>query len=204
MVDVPPRPISMKKITKSKDKKAAKHPVGAEFFTEFWAESWTYIKTVVDVLREPVIILDKNFKVLAANEAFYKLFQVERSETEGKVIYDLGNGQWDIPKLRKLLEDILPKNTFFMGFEVEHEFPSIGLRTIILNARHIYSRDKKTSELFPPIIMLAMEDVSEIITIASRLSQYTNQLEKALTARTQKLETKITILEKKIGSITKK
>jgi PAS domain-containing protein len=178
--------------------------VGAEFFVEFWEESWTYIKTVVDVLREPVIILDKNCKVLAANEAFYKLFQVEPKETEGKNIYKLGNGQWDIPALRKLLQDILPKHTFFKGFEVEHDFPSIGRRTIILNARHIHSRDNTTSELFPPIIMIAMEDVSEIMGIASRLAQYTNQLEKDLGSRTKKIETKIATLEKNIRGLTKK
>jgi len=189
--------------TQGEPLKSAKH-VGAEFFVEFWEESWTYIKTVVDVLREPVIILDKNFKVLAANEAFYELFQVEKSDTEGKIIYKLGNGQWDIPALRKLLENILPQNTFFKGFEVEHDFPSIGHRTIILNARHIHSRDKTTSELFPPIIMIAMEDVSEIMTIASRLAQHTNKLEKALSTRTQKMELKIAILEKNIRSLTKK
>lgn len=180
------------------------HNIGAEFFVEFWEESWTYIKTVVDVLREPVLILDKHFKVLAANEAFYKLFQVDQKDTEGKLIYKLGNGQWDIPALRKLLEDILPKNTFFKGFEVTHEFPSIGQRTIILNARHIHSRDKTTSELFPPIIMIAMEDVSEIMNIASRLADYTNQLEKTLISRTERLEFKITKLEKKLSQLNKK
>ncbi len=192
-----------KKVKKDKPKTSSKH-VGSDFFVEFWEESWTYIKTVVDVLREPVLILDKNFKVLAANEAFYNLFQVNQKDTEGKIIYKLGNGQWNIPALRKLLEDILPKNTFFKGFEVEHDFPFIGHRTIILNARHIRSRDKATSELFPPIIMIAMEDVSEIMSIASRLAQYTNQLEKTLASRTQKLEVKIAALEKKIGLLTKK
>ncbi len=191
------------KVIQNKPQKSYDH-IGAEFFVEFWEESWTYIKTVVDVLREPVIILDKHFKVLAANEAFYKLFQVEQKDTEGKIIYKLGNGQWDIPALRKLLEDILPKNTFFKGFEVEHDFPSIGHRTIILNARHIYSRDKTTSELFPPIIMIAMEDVSEIMTIASKLANYTNQLEKTLSSRTEVMEVKIASLEKSIRVINKK
>lgn len=178
--------------------------IGADFFVEFWEESWTYIRTVVDVLREPVLILDKNLEVLAANEAFYELFQVDRKNTEGKIIYELGNGQWNIPKLQKLLEDILPKNSFFKGFEVEHEFPSIGHRTIILNARHIHSIDKTTSKLFPPIIMLAMEDVSEIMTIADKLAQYTNQLEKTLATRTKKMEVKIATLEKKIANVKKK
>lgn len=186
--------------TKYSDKssKSAKH-VGSDFFTEFWEESWTYIRTVVDVLREPVLILDKDFKVLAANEAFYKLFLVEKKNTEGKVVYQLGNGQWDIPELRELLEDILPKDTFFNGFEVKHEFPKIGKRTIILNARHIYSKDKTTSELFPPIIMLAMEDVTEIMAIAKSLANHTSQLEKTLATRTSKLEKKIITLEKKIN-----
>ncbi len=193
----------MNKTKQPRQDKSPRH-IGAEFFVEFWEESWTYIKTVVDVLREPVLILDKHFKVLAANEAFYKLFQVDQKDTEGKVIYKLGNGQWDIPALRKLLEDILPKNTFFKGFEVTHEFPSIGQRTIILNARHIHSRDKTTSELFPPIIMIAMEDVSEIMNIASKLADYTNQLEKTLITRTERLEFKINKLEKKLSSLTKK
>ncbi len=187
----------------AKQKTSYQH-IGADFFVEFWQESWTYIRTVVDVLREPVLILDKDFKVLAANEAFYKLFQVEKGETEGETIYKLGNGQWDIPVLRKLLEDILPKETFFKGFEVDHEFPTIGRRTIILNARHIYSKDKTTSKLFPPIIMIAMEDISEILIIANKLSQHTTQLEKIMATRTQNLEVKIAALESKINDLSKK
>lgn len=178
--------------------------VGADFFSEFWQESWTYITTVVDVLREPVLILDNHFRVLAANESFYALFQVKKEDTQGSVVFELGNGQWDIPKLRELLENILPKNTFFKGFEVEHNFPKIGLRTIMLNARHIYSQDRTTSELFPPIIMIAMEDVTEILSIAHRLAQYTSQLEKTLDARTQDLEIKIATLEKNIKLQAKK
>ena len=178
--------------------------IGAGFFVEFWKESWTYIKTVVDVVREPVIILDDNCLVLAANEAFYDLFQVIQKDIEGKSIYDIGNKQWDIPALRRLLSDIIPKDTFFKGFEVDHNFPSIGHRTIILNARRIYSEDSTTAELFPPIIMIAMEDVTEIMGIANRLAEYTKQLEEVLASRTQKLEVKTTILEKKIDSMSKK
>ena len=178
--------------------------VGADFFDEFWQESWTYICTVVDVLREPVLILDKKFKVLAANEAFYTLFQVTREDTEGKIAYDLGNGQWDIPKLRDLLEDILPKNAFFKGFEVDHKFPAIGQKTIILNARHIYSKDKTTSELFPPIIMLAMEDVTSIMSMAQTLVTHTVEMKKMLTGRTHKLELQIKKLETQVKSLKKK
>ena len=84
---------------------------GADFINRLGEESWTYIKTVVDIVREPVLILDQNLRVMAANEPFYKIFQAEQKDTEKKVVYELGNGQWNIPSLRKLLEDILPKNT---------------------------------------------------------------------------------------------
>lgn len=177
--------------------------VGANFFTEFWEESWVYIKTVVDVLHEPALILDEHCMVLAANEAFYTLFKVEAKDIEGKNIYTLGNGQWDIPALRKLLQDILLKSTSFKGFEVEHEFPIIGKRTMILNARHIHSKDQTTTELFPQIILIAMEDVSDIMNIAGRLADYTNLLEQSLNTRTQKMEGQIATLEKNISTLKK-
>lgn len=183
--------------------KSSQH-IGTDFFDEFWEESWTYIRTVVDVVREPVMLLDKNCNILAANEAFYQLFQVGKNDIEGKSIYKIGNGQWNIPALRKLLVDILPKNTFFKGFEVDREFPIIGRRTLIINARHIYSKDKTTSKLFPPIIMIAIDDVSEIMTIANKLTQYTSQLEKTLATRTNKMEKQIYNLEKKINGIARK
>src|SRR3989344_7065813 len=106
-------------------------PIGTDFVKYFWEESWTYIKTVVDIVRQPILILDKDFRVMAANESFYRTFQVELKDTEGKIVYGLGNGQWNIPALRKLLEDILPKNTFFKGFEATHNFPFIGRKVML-------------------------------------------------------------------------
>ncbi len=178
--------------------------VGTDFFNRLWEESWIYIKTVVDVVREPILILDKDLRVMAANEAFYRTFQVEPKDTESKVVYKLGDGQWDIPSLRKLLEDILPKNTFFKGFEVTHEFPTIGRRVMILNARQIYSRFVKedtAGELFPPIILLAMEDVTEIMAVAETLASHTNRSEAKFAEQTQKLEVHIGALEKKINEL---
>ena len=169
--------------------------IADDFFAKFWKESWTYIRTVVDVLREPVLILDKNLKVLAANDAFYSLFQVKPADTEGLVVYELGNGQWDIPALRKLLEDVLSKDTFFRGFEVEHEFPYIGQKTIILNARHIHTKDPVSSKLFPPLIMLAMEDITSMVTMAKTFAEHTNKLEKQLLERAKISEEKIAVLE---------
>jgi nitrogen-specific signal transduction histidine kinase len=196
----------MKTIQKTKEKAKVKaktktgKPVGTDFFKRSWEESWTYIKTVVDVVREPVLILDKNFRVMAANESFYEMFQVEPKDTEKKIVYDLGNGQWNIPALRKLLENILPNNTFFKGFEVAHEFAFIGHKTMILNARRIYKEghDSQKSGTFPPIIMLAIEDVTEMMAIAKKLADHTNQFEYDLTEQTHTLTMRLERLEKEV------
>jgi len=182
-------------------------PVGSDFFGQLWEESWTYIKTVVDVVREPVLILDKDLRVMVANEPFYRTFQVEPRDTEKKVVYELGNGQWNIPSLRRLLEDVLPKNSFFKGFEVAHDFPVIGRKVMFLNARQIHSKSVKgqgTSELFPPIILLAMEDVTEMMLIAEKLAGHGNQLETQLAERTKKLEILLDNLEKEMNSLKNK
>lgn len=163
----------------------AQNALGADFVEHFWEKSWTYIKTVVDVVREPVLILDKKFCVMAANESFYRVFQVEAKDTEQHIVYELGNGQWNIPALRRLLEDILPKNTFFKGFEVTHEFPAIGHKTMILNARQIHVEEDTA---FPPIILLAMEDVTEMMGVAEMLARHTKNFEIKTGERLEKLE----------------
>ncbi len=172
--------------------------LGSDFFERSWEESWTYIKTVVDVVHEPVLILDKDFRVLAANSPFYKMFQVEPKDTESKIVYELGNGQWNILKLRKLIEDILPKNSFFKGFEVSHKFPSIGQKTMILNARQIHIKKESTTLVSPAIILLAIEDVTDMMNVAKKLADHTNKFEAELVGRTHKLEVLIAKLEKEI------
>jgi nitrogen-specific signal transduction histidine kinase len=189
--------------THNKSAGQAASPIGADFFERLWDESWTYIKTVVDVVREPILILDKDLRVMAANESFYRAFQVEAKDTEGTVVYELGNGQWNIPALRKLLEDILPKNTFFKGFEVSHEFPFIGRKVMILNARQIH-KENTASVLFPPIILLAMEDITDMMAVAETLAEHAKQFEAKLTERTQNLEVHIGKLEKEINALKKK
>jgi len=111
---------------------------------------------VLGSVREPLVVLDSDLKVLKANHPFYETFKVRPEGTEGRVIYDLGNRQWDIPKLRELLEDILPRNTAFNDFEVEHDFETIGRKIMHLNARRIYRDSKQTR-----MILLAIEDVTE-------------------------------------------
>jgi len=189
---------------KNKTKKANKSVSYDKFFESVWDESWTYIKTVVDVVREPVLILNKDFRVLAANDPFYHMFQVEQKDTENKIVYELGNGQWDIPDLRRLLENILPKNTFFKGFEVAHDFPLIGNKVMILNARQIhFNEDKLANKLFPSIILLAIEDITEMMLIAETLSNHSKSLESRLTNRADKLEVYIKKLEIEINNLKK-
>lgn len=173
---------------------------GAYFVERLWEESWTYIKTVVDIVRDPILILDKDLRVMAGNESFYRTFQVEPKDAEGKVIYELGDGQWNIPVLKKLLEEILPKNTFFKGFEVDHIFPVIGHKVMILNARRIY-KETAAPQKFPPIILLAMEDVTEMMTVAKKLADHTNNFEVRLEERTKNLEKHIKILEKEVDML---
>jgi two-component system CheB/CheR fusion protein len=95
-------------------------------------------------------------RVVKANEAFYKAFQVAATETEGKFVYELGNGQWNIPRLRSLLEQVLPNQTRILDFPVEHTFPDLGLRRMLLNARRM-NADETEKET----ILLAIQDVTE-------------------------------------------
>jgi len=183
--------------------KTLNHAIEPELIEHIWERSWTYIKTVVDIVREPVLILDKDLRVMAANESFYRTFQVEHADTEKKIVYELGNGQWNIKALKKLLEDILPKNTFFKGFEVTHEFPVIGKKIIILNARQIHFKEDSTSGKFPPIILLAMEDFTDMMVIAETLADHANHLEVRVLAKTKKLEDYVSKLEKEINQLKK-
>jgi signal transduction histidine kinase/CheY-like chemotaxis protein len=115
----------------------------------------TYAQNIVDTVREPLLILDTTLRVRSGNRAFYQTFQVSLGETENRLIYELGNGQWDIPDLRTLLEDIVPKSSVFNDFELEHDFPAIGRRVMLLNARRLQAGHHGE------LLVLAMEDVTE-------------------------------------------
>jgi hypothetical protein len=173
-------------------------PSGTEWAERMWEESWTYIRTVVDTATDPFLILDKDLRVLAANKSFYKLFKVEAKNTEYKYVNEIGKGEWNIPALNALLAGILPKNTFFNGFEVNREFPSIGKKIMLLNGRRIY-KEGETSALFPPIILLTMVDITQMTVIAAELADYADRIEKKMNDRTQKLEIEVVQLKKEVG-----
>ncbi len=113
-----------------------------------------YADTIVESAREPILVLNAGLHVTAANPAFYKSFEVTPEETDGRLIYELGNGQWNIPKLRELLEEIVPRNSRVDDFEMSHDFPHLGQRDMQLNARRV---ELQTGH---PFILLAIEDVT--------------------------------------------
>lgn len=111
---------------------------------------------IVETIREPLLVLDRDLRVVTVSRSFYEFFKVKPEETVGQFIYDLGDKQWDISKLRELLETILPQQTAFDNYEVEHDFVTIGRRTLLLNARQIEREVGKER-----IILLAIEDITE-------------------------------------------
>ena len=128
-------------------------------------------KDIVETIREPLLVLDSDLKVILANQSFYDSFKVKPEETVGQLIYDLGNKQWNIPKLRELLETILPEKTSFDNYEVEHDFATIGKRVMLLNARQI-----ERGEGEERIILLAIEDITERRQLEDQLKDSAVQL----------------------------
>jgi len=115
-----------------------------------------FAESIINTVREPLISLDQDLRVVTVSRSFYEVFKVKPEETVGQLIYDLGNKQWDIPKLRELLETILPQKATFDNYEVEHDFTTIGKRIMLLNARQIQRMLGKER-----IILLAIEDITE-------------------------------------------
>ncbi|MCA9120437.1 MAG: PAS domain S-box protein [Planctomycetaceae bacterium] len=115
-----------------------------------------YAENIVATVRDPLLVLNSDLRVESANLAFYQVFQVESAQTVGKFIYDLGDHQWDIPRLRELLEKILPQSTSIEEFQLEFDFKQLGSRTMLLNARTIQNPQRNTER-----ILLAIEDVTE-------------------------------------------
>ncbi|WP_312010092.1 PAS domain-containing protein [Bradyrhizobium neotropicale] len=111
---------------------------------------------IVDTLEEPLLVLDQTGCVLTANRGFYETFSVSRDDTVGRSLFDLGDGQWDIPELRRLVSDIIPKSAAIVGYEVEAEFPTIGRRTMLVSARRLVHPDNNSTS-----ILILFEDVTD-------------------------------------------
>jgi PAS domain S-box-containing protein len=138
-------------------------------------EALRYAESIVETVREPLLVLDADLKIRSANRSFYDTFKVTPGETLGNFIYDLGKRQWDIPRLRVLLEEILPKNTKFSTFEVSHDFPIIGRKIMLLNACRIHRKDIGTN-----MILLAIEDITERKWAEEAREKLIHELQEAL------------------------
>jgi len=120
------------------------------------AEIQEYSEAIFTTMRESLLVLDKNLLVKSANTCFYKTFEVSEEETIGKHIYDLGSKQWNIPRLKELLEDIIPRNSQIENFEVEHKFPMLGQKAMMINARRLVRKFHKEH-----LILVAIEDITQ-------------------------------------------
>ena len=130
-------------------------------------------QTILDTLREPILVLDDALRVKIANRSFYRTFRVKPEETENKLIYELGDGQWNIPKLRALLEELRVGDKQVEDFDVERDFAGIGRRFMVLNARRIGPQAGQ------PMILLALEDISERKAIERALQLHSKELERS-------------------------
>ena len=132
-------------------------------------------QAIVDTIREPLLVLDQNLRVVSANRAFYRTFKVDSQDIHGRPVYGLGAGQWDIPELRLLLEDVGPRHAAMEAYEVEWDFPIIGRRTMLLNAREVFNQ-RNTEKL----ILLAIEDVTDRCAAERRTTELLQQKETLL------------------------
>ncbi|MHC5542138.1 sensor histidine kinase, partial [Singulisphaera rosea] len=119
-------------------------------------EALVYAEEIIATLREPFLVLDSRHRVISANASFYRTFHVSEEETAGRFIYELGDGQWDIPSLRTLLEEAIPKAIVVHDFEVEHDFPTIGPKLMLLNGRRFPPEGEN-----PNLVLLSIQDVTE-------------------------------------------
>jgi len=154
--------------------------------TELRETALHYMDALADVARESFLILDANLRVVSVNPNFYQTFRVSPEQTVNKYVYELGNGQWDIPELRGLLEKILPEKKVMRDYEVSHVFETIGAKTILLNAKQIDSIQ---------LIILAIEDITDKKQLEIKMIEYTKGLEKKVTDRTRELAERVKELE---------
>ena len=146
----------MAKIIKNGKIKSADNPSHLRTQLKAAKEIGEFAENIINTVHEPLIVLDGDLRVVKASQSFYDFFKVNPAETIGILIYNLGNNQWDIPKLRELLETILPQKTSFNNYEVEHVFPAIGRHIMLLNARKV-----QTDPGSEHLILLAIEDITQ-------------------------------------------
>lgn len=150
------------------------------------SEAQEYAENIVQTVQEPLIIMDGNLKVMSANKSFYSTFKVDAKETVGDFIYKLGNGQWNIPELKKQLTEIITKKDDLVNFRIDHIFENIGHKIMILNAKRVPPTPAK-----PRIILLAIEDVTKRVSMEEQITE-------GLKTKVSTGETKLALSNKKL------
>lgn len=145
-----------------------------------------YVQALMETIRGPILILDSKLRVVEVNESFCAIFKVDKKETENKLVYELGNGQWDVPALKKLLENVLPSKKVVKDYEVEDNFPTIGMRVMLVNACQIDSLQ---------LILASFEDVTVERRIEKKSMEYNRALTKEVSEKTKQLANRIKELE---------
>ena len=174
---------------------AFKKPItGSKSYELLAEEANHYAESIVETVREPLLVLDADLRIISANRNFYRTFKVTPGETIGSFIYELGNKQWDIPKLRKLLEEVLPEKEVFDDYEVAHNFQDIGQKIMLLNARQILYR----KDIGAKMILLAIEDITEHRRLESLLEESEERYRRLFETASDG----IVLLEKREGKIT--
>lgn len=153
---------------------------------EMQMASEQYVRALMETIRGPILILDSKLRVVEANEYFYSIFKVDKKETKEKLVYELGHGQWNIPSLKKLLENVLPFKKIVRDYEVEDNFPTIGMKVMLINACQVDSLQ---------LIMVSFEDVTTERRIEKKAMDYSRSLKKEVTERTKQLAERIKELE---------
>jgi chemotaxis protein methyltransferase CheR len=135
-------------------------------------DAYALAQAIVDTVREPVLVFDKDLRVIAASRSFYSIFNVKPQDTQGRLLSELGDGQWDVPRLRLLLEKIIPEHGVMEDYEVEHDFPGVGHRTMRLNARQVfYEGGAETT------ILLGIEDITRQRALEREMEELLRQKE---------------------------
>ena len=160
------------------------------------AKALSFADDIIETLREPFLVLDGDLRVKTANRSFYDSFHVSKGETENRLVYELGNGQWEIPGLRKLLDEVLARNQSVHDYEVEHTFPVLGRRTMVLNARPFPPASKH-----PELILLAVEDVSALRERADELTEASRHKDEFLATLAHELRNPLAPIRNAVQSL---
>jgi two-component system CheB/CheR fusion protein len=173
------------------------------------SESYEYSRAIISTLHEPLIVLDKEFRIKTSNDSFFRTFGIKNKDMVGKILFDLEDGEWNIPSLRELLEHIIPKNSSFINYKITHAFPRIGEKVFLLNANRIVQKSHGEQ-----LILLSFNDISETERIQKKelevyakdmreSQKYNLKLEKAVGDRTKQLDQSNRTLEERNNELGK-